>query len=391
MKELDFDELDRAVSTLMSAVPDSPPEPVEDEVKTVTIPSSRADDTADDVQTASPAFSPARRSAPLAARRSGRFMDMMHPSSDMKNPLNTSLRTTSRNAPTIQPTTEPAPVEPVAQTQSIPALTAADYHSPVGVTEQREAPAAQPDASADTEAWLDPLADFIDEAPATTDEQSTDTAPAQSSSEDEDEALFTIDETELEELEPLISPFLTDAKVSKRPLGGAAAPLHDEVMLESELGRAPVLGVFADSSMTSRDPEDQLPAQPAPSVVTELPAELQRDLMAIESSPAGDDEQALQSVQRPKRAVQPATGGRPVKAPRSDDAASGPTSIQPQYKEVKATGDQSNGSIYDTDAYHQPLAHPAKKKSGWMWIVWVLLLLVAGAGGAAALYLLDII
>ena len=83
-----------------------------------------------------------------------------------------------------------------------------------------------------------------------------------------------------------------------------------------------------------------------------------------------------------------------VEAPVAEPAPvvpTGPTSIPQQYQEEKSTGDQPSGSIYDTDSYHQPLAHPAKTKSGWLWIIWILLLLIVSGGGAVALYFLGII
>ena len=72
-------------------------------------------------------------------------------------------------------------------------------------------------------------------------------------------------------------------------------------------------------------------------------------------------------------------------------AVSGPASIQPQYKEEPSSTKQEHAAIYDTDTYHKPLAHPAKKKSGWLWVLWIILLLALGAGGAAALYYFKVI
>ncbi|MNL44290.1 hypothetical protein D3C87_1668540 [compost metagenome] len=72
-------------------------------------------------------------------------------------------------------------------------------------------------------------------------------------------------------------------------------------------------------------------------------------------------------------------------------AVSGPASIQPQYKEEPSSTKEEHAAIYDTDSYHKPLTHPAKKKSGWLWVLWIVLLLALGAGGAAALYYFKII
>lgn len=63
-----------------------------------------------------------------------------------------------------------------------------------------------------------------------------------------------------------------------------------------------------------------------------------------------------------------------------------PTSISQQYQEKPNTGDQHSGAIYDTDSYHKAVVQPAKKGSGWLWVLWVVLLLAIGAGVGAAIY-----
>ena len=78
-------------------------------------------------------------------------------------------------------------------------------------------------------------------------------------------------------------------------------------------------------------------------------------------------------------------------AQEEPSVSTGPTSIPQQYREEPSTGDKDNGAIYDTDTYHQPIAHPAKKKSGWMWVVWIVAILLLGAGGGAALYFLGLV
>jgi len=60
--------------------------------------------------------------------------------------------------------------------------------------------------------------------------------------------------------------------------------------------------------------------------------------------------------------------------------------IVQQYEEQPSTGDQTNGAIYDTSTYHQPLdAKPAKKKSSALvWVLWIVVLLIVGATAGAA-------
>ena len=66
-------------------------------------------------------------------------------------------------------------------------------------------------------------------------------------------------------------------------------------------------------------------------------------------------------------------------------AITSPTSITQQYTEQASSTDES-GAIYDTTAYHQPLTHTARKKSGAWVIVWILLLIILGGGAGAAVY-----
>lgn len=434
MKELDFDELDRAVNTLMGGVPTStPPKGDDDDTKVITIPSTLSDTstpvmprfTSPD-RTAAPEVdapslaapsssdnslaaaddSSSESSAPVSrlaipSRRAGRFMDVVHPSSDMKNPSNANSGRPSRTASSIEPLASSEVVMQELPSSDIAEEAISSYEEgmaepdtvavpAVSVIDTTETPSVTTDTAIstadETNDWPDPLAGFG--AGVSTPSVVAEEGIA-STTEDEDEAgdddLFTIDTTEPDdEPQPLVSPFLSDAKVEKRPLGVAS----DVSVSDDEPGRAPVLGVFAEETITNADPEDQLPPEPI-NVAQPLPAELQGDLIAIES-----DNTNFASLEEPATeaaAVADTPAATTSTEPQPAAAPTGPTSIQQQYKESAATGDQTNGAIYDTEAYHQPLAHPIKKKSGWMWVIWVLLLLIVGAGGAVALYYFELI
>jgi hypothetical protein len=70
----------------------------------------------------------------------------------------------------------------------------------------------------------------------------------------------------------------------------------------------------------------------------------------------------------------------------SEDVISGPTSISQQYKE-QPVANQSSGAIFDTETYHKPLTVQPKKRSGALTIVWIILLIILGAGAGVAFYL----
>ncbi len=384
MKELDFDELDRAVSSLMTNVPSTDTNASSDDdkpEKTLTLdpskatpddsisapaatssapPSSSSSSTAAPSQPTSPVVTPTPPSSntlmvpptlvvpSVAVRRGGRFMDVVHPSSDMKKPESPQAPI-SRQGATIAPLpSASAPAEEPIRPVSIP---------PAAEPAKSTPPVVEPKAPVSE--WPDPLdvANFKDESPA----------PA-----------------------PLTTPFLTGAKVEKRPLGGVP---------DSEPAPEPDKSGIGKEGLTSNDANDQLPVEPA-DIQAPLPEELQGDLVAIESGAAAQHV-ALPSKQPDEapKAPEPA----PVKAPMSLPSAPkkpepavpvekpGVTSIPQQYREEPSTGESASGAIYDTANYHQPLAHPGKKKSSWLWVIWIVLILLLGAGAGAALYFFKII
>ncbi|HET8884666.1 MAG TPA: hypothetical protein VFM68_04320 [Candidatus Saccharimonadales bacterium] len=453
MSELDFDELDKAVNTLMSDVPKVDP-PKTDGITTLNIDStlSGTDSASRDTpHSASSKVNPPQKEsvsasnnstaaapAPLATRRGGRFMDVVHPSSNMKGSTK-APQPTSRQGITIEPSknaTADQPTDDISDkvTTSVTPDDEPEKAPETVKTETAPTPEkanttkASSDATNSESDWPDPLdmtdrfgeKSTSDSTPAATNVKVAESAPKNKSTEaDEpgDDELFTIDDTADKEPSPLTSPFLTDAKVTKRPLGGAVNESHDEPVAEPS--RAPVLGalVVDDDNLSTDDPDNQLPA--APSDETPLPPELQSDLMAIETDggtsasaspnenqetpqpetakPAKETEKAGEKPTSASSAVANESSEKPVEIPAAATepstkaVAAGPTSITQQYQEEQSTSDQTNGSIYDTDSYHQPLAHPAKKKSDWLWVVWILLILAIGGGSAAALYFLDII
>jgi hypothetical protein len=422
MSELDFDELDKAVNTLMNDVPKAEPSKTDD-IKTLTIQSTLTDESRPsfdkldsalaEVNDSSPAVvekpavsSPVRASTPsLATRRGGRFMDVVHPSSDMKMAAKSTLPR-SRQGVTIEPLGKLLPEKSDDQSDAIVSVISdgpVQSNTPIEAAKDIAA-SAEHNASAND--WPDPL-DMSDYTSAPNpsdlaleiDELVVGDVVEVKNPVNEPSTIFPADDNlEFEDPQSLTSPFIADAKVEKRPLGGA--PTDSPV---DEPDHAPVLGVLAiDSISTELDSSDQLP--PTPDVVeAHLPPELQSDLMAIETdggttAPAVKVREEVETVpvsapvvevQKTPDVAAPIAETKPVAVEGA--AVSGPTSIPQQYHEEPSTSDESNGSIYDTDSYHQPLAHPAKTKSGWLWIIWILLLLIAGGGGAVALYFLGII
>jgi hypothetical protein len=415
MKDLDFDELDRAVNSLMTSVPKSAPQRNDEKVNTLDITSTlddkdatppfkkveeaaanvtsdqKSDDTPaesapkeEDVSPA-PAVTPqpSVSSAP-AARRGGRFMDVVHPSADMSKP--DTPRPISRQGATIEPLGAsqkiadiiPKKRETTEKTEKTEEVVEEPKEEPVVATAPQSPaePEAKTEESASTSDWPDPL----DMMPAAKDEKEETTEPSEPE-EPKDE----------ESTSPLTSPFLPDTKVEKRPLGGIPSEEEPSTSAVEEPDRAPVIPVDA-TPKTIDDPNAQLPADPN-AVELQLPEELSGDLMAVEADTTHDELKQAHENETPQaaatapKATEPKTGTAVAEPP----VPSGPTSIPQQYREEPNTGDKDNVPIYDTDTYHQPLSHPAKKKSGWMWVIWIVLILLVGAGGGAALYFLRLV
>jgi len=250
VNDIDFDELDRAVSSTLTppAVTDAPSLP-------------------------DPVAAPSTMSP--AARRGGRFMDVVHPSSDMRG----ASTPTPRPASLAVPARPPAVVEPI-----------------------------------EPSAWPDPI--DVPNGPA-----------------------------------PLESPFLADAKVEKRPLGGSDQPL--EPVIDFQVETEP---------------------QPEPEIMPEPIAEL-------------TPEPILEPA--PKPAPEPEPEPAPYVTETVDATPVGdglPTSITQQYTEQPSTTEQPSGAIFDTEAYHQALVPPQKKKSGLLVVLWIVGLIILGAGLGAVMY-----
>lgn len=286
MNDIDFDEIDRAVSSASSRGGSTPTPATE----------TRNDEMPQPTSTSS--------AVPAARRSSGRFMDVVHPSSDMRS---SASRSAPRRDEPETPASEPSEAPTASKHQDWP--DPLDFHGFTDTPAEPEAPVPEP----------------------------TDT-PAQ----------------------PGDSPFLSDAKVEKRPLG-------------------------AFSTETPSEATDESPSTdevPTPEVSPE--AEQTKEPVSAEEPKTEEKEPDTQSQEAPAATESAETPA--VEATKPVDEPTGPTSITQQYKEQPSTTDQPSGAIYDTESYHKPLAYPAKKKSSALLIVWIFALLVVGGGAGAAVY-----
>lgn len=313
----------------------------------------------------------------ITPHRSGRFMDMVHPSADMKS---------DQSKTAADQLTSPSPrrgvtIKPLDSSLKRPTL---DVVKPAPASESvATTPSPEPTVeTTDSESdWPDPIeqAEQSNETPKSDAHEDELLLEAHTSS---DVSLTKNEEIESDDTETLDSieqnnsldtnssadtpsPFLPGTKVEKRPLGGASetAPKEDE-------------GTFGDVGTT-----DEMDTQ-----------ELDKRLLEIESGKDTEelaDRSASRETFSDKRdeKVQSERPSSPQSASSSTSASvtrpQGPISIPQQYQEKPSSGDESNGAIFDTSTYHQPLAHPAKKKSGWIWVLVIVALIVIGAAAGA--------
>ncbi len=376
MKDLDFDELDKAVSSLMADAPSQTPVPKQDDdVQTITLPESAipevpvsapvseataeaaapavkpSSDTTSPAPEESPVLNPTpKESAPsLATKRSGRFMDVVHPSSDMRKAGTLTSRSAATIAP-LNPDVAPESAQPEATQEEMSASEPVTMPEPVS-----------PTPSEITTSWPDPI-DMHEQQSADSQPEQTPVEPATEQTNTTPEEAAPVDETSLADMNEASSPFLPDAKVEKRPLGGG-----NEATAPSS--------VVADEKIA--DP---------------LPAELNSDVLAIESNstPLASEEAVVASDESgdvSESDTAPLQGGttEPAPAPR------GPVSIAQQYKAEENTRDQSHAPLYDSVADSHALTHPAKKRSG-IWVVLAIIALIAiGAGIGAFAYFQGLI
>ena len=167
------------------------------------------------------------------------------------------------------------------------------------------------------------------------------------------------------------SPFLLDTKPEKRPLGANQAVVSDKVEPLTTQLQAGQTGPI----------EYPMPALPHEQPEVSQVPELSNELVALEATGKADYE--LDEAPVP---IKSSTDGSQKK-----EIVAGPTSIAQQYQSKESSGDSTHAPIYDASEYAEPVTHPAKKKSGWIWVLVIFLILALASGGAVTFYLTGII
>lgn len=442
MTDFDFDELDKAVNSVIGQAPSDSSTPSEstntqDDTKVrnttpsfalhsramashrvthaeETPPQTQAPEAAQVVNEEPPvetasisttsqdvAAAPADRQSYLPKRRAGRFMDVVHPSSDMR----------SSSKPYV-PRREGVSMQPISSSPAIdPSFTyTTETPEPLSVNETVETSDSsdqetQPSKPVDNnpgdtlpvnpslEAAINDLLVSEGHAPVVAHDTSPEPAsvaeqpvvsipqpsleanPPKDNSQDENPDELSMDEI-FSDTAPQTSPFIEGAKVDKRPLGGNSTP----VVKEHEANEVDSEPAEADDPWLDRPGLDK----DAP-----LPEELNQDLMSIESVETTEEPDESPSpvplTETPQPvAIEQQTSAQsdPVDSAVKEAPYSGPTSIAQQYKlEPREDKDDETGDIFDTKTYHQPIKSDEPKSSPLPWIIGVIavvLLIVVG-------------
>ncbi len=363
MKDLDFDELDKAVSAVLTPAAQAAKPP---EMETVEAPAAPASQPTDAPE-AGP--TPKTASQSLIPPRRGQFMDVVRPAPKAE----TALPVTSSAGKTIQPLT----VSPVPAEEPKPDQAAEPHKTDIALeapAEPADAAKLQPDRPAlDTSqsdakeelAWPDPLEVHGFQDTDRAKEQPDAGQPAESGDNQPDHPNTEAAEPSVSSGPSNESLFLKDAKVEKRPLGAFSAAEETKEALPPPASSEETTAVQDDqpAEAGSRS-RDEMP--------TPLPPELDKDILTIESELRVFNPEDQLSEHR--------------RAEDGGEATGQAASIHPQYREKPADGQQPVRPLFDVADYHPALPATAgghNTRHVILWAAAALLLLAATAAGFA--------
>ncbi|MEK7621200.1 MAG: hypothetical protein AAB395_02495, partial [Patescibacteria group bacterium] len=316
-------------------------------------------------------------SSNLPSRRAGRFMDMKHNSSDMKKDKD--------NAPSLMTSSKAtlSPLNPDTKPDS-PKEDADSGGTNADASDKNDSKEALPDSTNRFTSQQEKKMQL--DSPM--DKKDNDARPSL----DEDD--FKKDDKS--DTDKKASPFIDDAKVAKRPLGG----------FSSESPVEPVKGDDKGDAGDSENGEETQPAQ-TPSEPIELPPELDKDLVAIESgvapevpaiesNPTADDQSQDDDKDNEEKKEESADEkDEPAKKDHKEEvsqllASAAGGSIPDQYKRENRSHElHAAHPLFDSEHFkNSPQSAPKKPKSKlksfFQWVfISVGLLLLGGSLGAA--------
>lgn len=378
MNDINFDELDAAVNSALKGQ-------ASDTNTTDGGPMSSSDNPRTDT--------PVDRTI-IKSQRRGQFMDMVHPSSDMRRSGDASMLPSSRrqSAPltplrreVVETETDSpggvnlsVPTVPLAVTETPPAEEAVE-DSPTLVPQPDIEPATQAMSTEPTESVIQEEARVEDGQLVETTESVKPDEPGESSHDSPAEPGIspindTLDQAETDneaphaELEPT-NPFIEGASIEKRPLGAFA-----ENGIESD--------VDVEKSENSVEPEE------VKSFGSYDPIDYGQDLAqaAVEDEPVAAAENQEEPV-----APEDESSNNPEPAAVGVGALS--HSIPQQYRQQSADDeeDEPAGNVFSAEQYEAPLPAQKPKSRTALVVILLLFMVLLGVGAAYAIFVLKLL
>ncbi|MBM3209747.1 hypothetical protein FJZ39_00150 [Candidatus Saccharibacteria bacterium] len=390
MSDIDFDELDKAVQSLMEkhdTIRDASPSTQQDSVS-----GAVSDEESNSVVTPAPAPSLQRHASP-------RIMDVVRPKTQSVSSRINVTSPVSRSSRTLNPVGADTTAQNTERDQSA-ATKSMDIVRPRSSFSYSRTPVQTNDA-------IEPQTELIStrRSTAVTVDSFADTAAAEMLLDNLSIASF--DEPDYEDT------VTTQSKNSAKDYSG-----DDVTVPKSDTSATQLTTASNESEEQDRVEKDSTPEPQAQSQSQTLNAEDELDSYSpflpdatskVEKRPLGmrdelDDDMVAEELQFAGPQVakpQPEIATNDVAEVESESGMVNPNEPTPVAGQVanptvlslqsglsKEDDNEDSGSIYDPHTYHQPLAHPERVRSGWWSVLWIVALLLIGAASGAAYFLL---
>ncbi len=318
MSDIDFDEIDKAVNSAVSGddLIDESDSFSKNVVKVSTSPETVA-----------------KNQSPTIRRNSGQFMDVVHPSSNMRSIV----------TPTFQRPAQPPELEIPPAENIIPDVNDTTISDPIDFSSEPN--------STDIVPNVEEVFENNDVAVEEISGESAETETPPETTVEQAAPASTLSQYE--------SPFIDNPDVEKRPLGAfAGQPLEAEIEIES-------LAPVADDLSHDETVFSQVGAA------------------AIDNTPDENPVEMLQTTESANDQIE-APEPNPVEVAAIEIEAQNDESENPPQKITSPSNQPVETSPYDAAAYQNPDA--PKKSRVWLWILIIILLLAIGGAAGAWLY-----
>lgn len=379
MSDIDFDELDRAVNSLMNkrqGQVDDKPTAVNEQAGVTSDKPADSTDVSSELKPSLPVndkpeinnkpelsnnlatpkpTSPSVSSSPTIRQSPGRFMDVMPPNPTKSMSARPVNKLPVRNTGMIQPMSQPASNE----STSAPSSQEAEFVDPVASTPN----VTEPKSEAKIVSPLAPM-----ESPFLSD-VAVDKRPLGSIDE--------VDSSSFKEVKEDQSPEIIDQVPPSGDIDLAMASMSNQ---DETLASGTDIVSSQESIDDTQEPDNWTTETDERVTETEayVPPEMGAEVVALESDVAAAKPLVTNQPSDAKFDKKPLSTGSPqIKQPGD---------IVPQYTPGVADAPEPSAIFEAASESPQNLSHTPKAKSGWFILVWILLLVILGVAGGVAVW-----